>query len=101
MKTREMIRRSCYVTAVTLLCFGPGAFAQSSRSSLSAASVTRSAGVLVLGPFADDFKRDKKKKKRVAADEGGSPALYLLLAGLVCCGAMVVRSRQALTQESL
>ena len=60
MKIREMLRRSSYVAAVTVLCFGPGAFAQgSSATRVSAPAVTRSAGVFVLYPFTEG-----KRKKR-------------------------------------
>jgi hypothetical protein len=101
MKIREMLRRSSYVAAVTVLCFGPGAFAQGSSTSVASASaVTRSAGVFVLYPFREGKRKKDKDKKGVAAPEGGSAALYLLLAGLTCCGAMFMRSRQARTEES-
>lgn len=101
MKMREMIRRSCYATAVTLLCFGPGAFAQSKLASpVSAAVRTRSVGVVVFNPIVDDWKSDKKKKKKVAAAEGGSAALYLVLAGLACGGAVLLRSRRPLAEKS-
>ena len=63
MKIREMIRRSCYMTAVTFLCFGPGAFAQSAVGiPVSAPALTRSVGAFVLNPIVDDLKADKKKK---------------------------------------
>jgi hypothetical protein len=101
MKIREMIRRSCYTAAVTVLCFGPSAFAQSKLANpLSAATLTRKAGVYMLNPIGDDWWNNKKKKK-VAASEGGSAALYLLLAGLSCCGAMLLRSRRPLAEKSV
>ena len=94
MKMFEVIRKSFYAGAVICLCFGPGAFAQVKLA--SPAVPLTSAAVFTLGPSADDWgwgDRDHKKK-HVAAAEGGSAALYLLLAGIACCGAMFVRSRQ-------
>ena len=93
MKMRELIRRSCFVAVVALLCFGPSAFAQVRVASSSAAtSFTRSIGAFVFNPLGDD--RDRKKHKHVAASEGGSAALYLLFAGLACGSAVILRSRK-------
>ncbi len=50
-------------------------------------------------PWDDDHHRHRHK--HVAAAEGGSAALYLLLAGVACCGAMVLRSRQGRMEKSL
>ncbi len=101
MKMREMLRRSSYVAVLTVLCFGPGVFAQgSSAIPVSAPAVTRSAGAFVLYPFREGKRKRDKDKKGVAAPEGGSAALYLLLAGLTCCGAMFMRSRQPRTEKS-
>jgi hypothetical protein len=99
MKFREVIRRSCYVAVLALFCFGPGAVAQTTLSNLvNTAAVTRTSGVFMLNPIKDDEgDRDRHKKKHVAAPEGGSAALYLLLAGFTCFGAMFLRSRQART----
>lgn len=91
MKMRELIRRSCYVAAVMVLSFGPGAFAKTTASSSSTAVLTRGTGAFVLRPFVDE----RKKRKKMAASEGGSAALYLALAGLACGGAVLVRSRRA------
>lgn len=93
MKIREVVRRSCYVAAVALLCFVPGTFAQSRIASpMSAAAITRSAGVFIYSPI--DWNKNNKDKKKAVAPEGGNAGLYLLLAGLSCCAAMVVRSRR-------
>jgi hypothetical protein len=103
MKSRELIRRSCCVVVMALFCFGPGAFAQSKLTQpMSAAALTRGSGVFMLEPLWGDPNRDKKKNKQVAAPEGGSAALYLLLAGLACAGAMRMRSHsQARAGRSL
>jgi hypothetical protein len=93
MKMIEVIRKWFYAGAVVCLCFGPGAFAQVKVTSPTASLA--SAAVFTLGPGADDWGWGEHKKKHVAAAEGGSAALYLLLAGIACCGAMFVRSRQA------
>jgi hypothetical protein len=100
MKITEVVRKSCYVATVTLLCFGPGAFAQSKvANTASVTSLTSGAGVAILNPITDDW--FKKRKKRVAAAEGGSAALYLLLAGIACSGAMFVRSRRTQAEKSV
>lgn len=100
MKFSVMIRKSIYLATVAIFCFGPGAFAQGTLSNtVNAAAVTRSSGVFMLSPLADDW--NNKRKKRVAAPEGGSAALYLLLAGMACFGAMVARSRQPRTEKTL
>jgi hypothetical protein len=92
MKIKEVIRRSSFMAALALLCFVPGSFAQSAQP----ASITSSVAVFVYGSdgWGDDGWGDKHKK-RVDAPEGGSASLYLLLAGLSCCTAMVVRSRRS------
>src|SRR5580698_2546521 len=98
---REMFRRSIYVAALALLCFGPGAFAQSKiTSSASSASVTNGAGMFMLSPIFDEWNRDRKKR-RAPAPEGGSAALYLLTAGLACCGALYLSSRKARAEKAV
>ena len=99
LKIRELVRRSFYVTAVTLLCFGPGAFALSPLANpVSAPSFTNSVGVFIFNPLGED--RDKKKRK-VAASEGGSAALYLMFAGLACGSAVLLRSRRTIAPKSV
>jgi hypothetical protein len=93
MRIQDVIRRSCYVAAVALLCFVPGTFAQSRIASpMSAAAVTRSAGVFMYSPI--DWNKNNKNNKKTAAPEGGNAGLYLLLAGFSCCAAIALRSRR-------
>jgi hypothetical protein len=95
---RELVRRSCFVAVVALLCFGPSAFAQVRVASSSAGtSFTRSVGAFVFNPFGED----RKKRRKVAASEGGRAALYLVFAGLACASAVVLRSRRAIAPKSV
>lgn len=91
MKIKEVMRRSCFVAVLALLCFVPGTFAQSRLTKPAiTASMTSSVGTFIYDPI--DW--GNRNKKKVAAPEGGSASLYLLLAGLSCCAAMFVRSRR-------
>ncbi len=48
----------------------------------------------VVGFFTSPLREDRDhKKKKETVPEGGSPLLYLALAGLSCFGAMIIRSR--------
>jgi hypothetical protein len=102
MKMRESIRRSCFVAIVTLLSFGPGAFAQTRGMSLATApSYTSGVGTMVFGPLRDDWDWNRKKRKKVAASEGGSAALYVMFAGLACGSALLLRSRRTVAAKSV
>src|SRR5712692_5060682 len=97
---RESIRRSCLVAVVTLLSFGPSAFANvRSASPVAASSFTNSVSTVVFGPLRDDW--EKKKRKKVAASEGGNAALYLMFAGLACGSAVLLRSRWTIAAKSV
>lgn len=94
---KMLVRRSCFVAVVAILCFAPGAMAQKAQtltSTASAAALTRSSGVFMLSPFTE-----QKKKKKVAVPEGGAAALYLVLAAGACFGGMFVRSRRQVRAE--
>jgi hypothetical protein len=101
---RESIRRSCFIAIVTLLSFGPAAFAQARVANLATApSFTSSVAVFVFNPLGED--RDDRKKrnknKKVAASEGGSAALYVMFAGLACGSALLLRSRRTVRAKSV
>ncbi len=98
---RESVRRSCLVAVITILSFGPSAFAHARVASpVSAPSFTSGVGTIVFSAPRPDWDRDKKKQKRVAAFEGGGAALYLLFAGLACGSAVLLRSRQTSAAKS-
>jgi hypothetical protein len=112
---KPLCRVSVLVFFAAFLCFLPSAFGQNTANS----KVTRNgptvrnfepsnflAFALTSG---DDFFKDNKVNKdnkcgsrdngwdnkcAKAVPEGGSPLMYLLLAGLACLGGMVLRSRQ-------
>jgi|SRR5436309_328145 hypothetical protein len=99
---RESIRRSCLVAVITLLSFGPSAFASARAASLvTASSLTSGVATVVFGPLSDDWGKEKKKHKKVAASEGGNAALYLMFAGLACGSAVLLRSRWTVAAKSV
>lgn len=98
---RESIRKSCLVAVLTLLSFGPSAFAFARVASpVAVPSFTNAVGTIVFNPLRDDDDKKKKKHKKVAAFEGGNAALYLLFAGLACGSAVLLRSRQTSAAKS-
>ena len=98
---RESIRRTCLIAVVTLLSFGPSAFASARAASpITASSLTNSVSTVVFGPLSKNWEKEKKHKK-VAASEGGNAALYLIFAGLACGSAVLLRSRSTMAAKSV
>ena len=95
MKTTRMIRNSCFTLVMALLCFAPGALAQKVQMSPSVSALTGYSAVLMHSPFTED----RKKKKKVDMPEGGAAALYLVLAGAACFGAMFIYTRRKVSTE--
>jgi len=96
MKTTRMIRNSCFALVMALLCFAPGAIAQKVQMSpTNVSALTGYSAVLMHSPFTED----RKKKKKVAMPEGGAAALYLVLAGAACFGAMFIYTRRKVSTE--
>ena len=48
----------------------------------------------------DSWKDHHRKDRHMSAPEGGSPMLYLLLAALSCCGALIYSRRRAHARRS-
>lgn len=77
------ICNSWLITGAALLCFAP--------------SVLALPNVHEANKNKDTCRFDRRCK--VAADEGGSAAMYLVLAGLSCAGAVFVSSRRRNTAD--
>ncbi len=69
-----------WLAIVVVCCLAPGAFAKQDKRC--------------------DHDRDDPRNCRYAVPEGGTSAVYLLGAGLTCCGAMFLRSRLARPVQS-
>jgi len=100
----SLVKFSLWLVLVTLFCFATGSFAQGRTNSPMASHVRNVTSytftsTFLFGPI--DKGPDKSHKcnphgpnKCAAVPEGGSPLMYLLLGGLTCFGAMVLRSRR-------
>lgn len=97
---RESVRRSCLVAIITLLSFGPSAFAHARVASPVSAPSFSSVSTVVFGPLRYDWDWNKKKRKKVAASEGGNAALDLAFAGLACGSAVILRSRRTVAARA-
>lgn len=90
----ERIRNLFCGALIALCCFSPGAVAQATilTSSPSVQAGVSSSVPLAMLLFFDHDRgcRHDDRHCRVAAAEGGSPVLYVLLAGATCVGAMLL-----------
>jgi hypothetical protein len=114
---KSLCRASSLVSFAAFLCFLPCASGQSTAnlkvtgSGHKALNVEPSNLLAFALTSGDDFFKDNKNKKEdgcdsrddkwggkcAAAPEGGTPLMYLLLAGFSCLGAMVFRSRRQMS----
>jgi len=79
----KSLNRKWVLTALLLLCFAPASFAGRNK-----------------GGCDSWWSRDCQPKPQCGVPEGGSPAVYLLGAGLICVGGMFVRSRWVKSHQS-
>jgi len=79
----KSLNQKWLLTALLLLCFAPASFAGKNK-----------------GCDNSWWSKDCQPKPTCGVPEGGSAALYLLGAGLICAGGMFVRSRWTKTHQS-
>jgi hypothetical protein len=100
----SLTKFSLRLVLATLFCFAPGAFAQGRTNPPLASHVRTVTSYAFTSTFLFDpidKGEDKNhncdphgRNKCAAVPEGGSALIYLLLAGVTCFGAMVLRSRR-------
>jgi hypothetical protein len=106
MSMNSLAKFSLWLVLATLFCLAPGASAQGRTNARLASHVGNVTGYSFTSTFMfdplDKGENNNHKcnphsngsNKCAAVPEGGSALMYLLLASLTCCGAMVLRSRR-------